>query len=572
MVNAEAPSPVAIYVVGSPMALKPTPLSFPTPSPVATVFVEPANTTVPFGINRNGNTIEAFIHAPAGVQMFPYVVLTAFESQAGADLEMRGYINLIEFVCTGSPCKVPLTESAVIIFKAYNARGDASDEVQARVRVEQKDDGYLVIVDSVNQLTLYQDSCSNIWDIRDELEEPWSRFPQNPFQLNTGKKLHLLASRLIMGGIVDASECPGGGLIPGSDTPTGCGIEKANSKMIEWQNQFDFSIWSAGMEVGIPPRILKTIIEYESQYWPSNQRVYVDEIGLGQINQLGIDVLLLQDPSLFQKICPKILANCEYPYSSLDKETQALVRGAVLDSVNAECVTCLYGLDLDRANQSIPLIAQLVKANCEMVDRLDVAKSTAVNYDDLWKFTLVSYHSGFGCIRDAVDFARKAGEPLDWEHVSFYLNCRGAERYVNGFWSSLLSFDSYLLERESLPLVQVNPTFVPTRTPLPPPTEIPSTAQVWVRVYMDDNGNGLPDPSEWLDGIDVELAIPRGQPILRTTRDGQVIFDMTGYPVGLDAIVRLPGLYREKLIKLPEAGLVQLDFVFIAPDFPIQIP
>ena len=568
------PTPVAIYVIGGTPALQSTPLVFPTLSPTATLFVESRNTPTPFGIipNAPASGLAAFIFAPSGVLPYPYVILTAFEPAGDTYIEIKGYVNLSEFVCKGSPCGVPLTESSTIVFKANNSRGDVSDQIQARVRVESKDGGYLVIIESVNQFTMYRDACAKVWGVKDEIGQSWSQFPQSPFQLNTDKRLHLLISRLISTGIVDAKDCPGGGLGTDANWPTGCGADRANSKMIEWQNQFDFSIWSASAEVGIPPKLLKTIIETESQFWPTNQRFYVDEFGLGQITQLGIDVLLRRDPTLYQNICPEVLSDCSVPYTRLDTSTQALIRGAVLDSINADCPSCANGLDIAKANQSVPLIAQLVKANCEMVDYLDLAGKPGIKYEDLWKFTLASYHSGFGCVRDAVKLTRDAKETEDWDHISLNMQCHGAEKYVNNLWGSLLSFDSYLLDTKSLALVQIAPTFSPTRTPILAPTAIPSSSHVWVRVYMDANSNGAPDGNEWLDGITVELVLRDNTKLSGVTSNGQMIFNMTGYPAGMDAIVSLPGLYRDHLFSLPKEGLVQIDFVFAAPKLPIEIP
>jgi hypothetical protein len=143
---------------------------------------------------------------------------------------------------------------------------------------------------------------------------------------------------------------------------------------------------------------------------------------------------------------------------------------------------------------------------------------------------------------------------------------------VDGFWGTLLSFDSYLLDAGSVGFVQVAPTFIPTPTPIRLPTEIPSNAKVWVRVYMDVNGNGLPEANEALDGITVELLMRNGIMLSGTTLNGEVTFDMIGYPPNMDVIVSLPGLYREQGFSLPKDGVVQVDFVFTPPDLPKEIP
>jgi len=563
-----------VFVVGSPPSLQQTPISFPTLSPTPTLFLEQVSTPKPSGISAFTlqNEVTAFIHAPPGVLPQPYVILTAFSSTPGSKVEIRGRLNLLEFVCTGSPCALPVSESSTVTFTASDDQGNTSKEILARVRVETVENGYLVFIDSVNQFASFRDSCSDLWRVKDEVQQPWSEFPQSPFGLNTDRTYHLLITELISNGIVDAKSCPGGGLASGGDWPTGCGVERATAKMIEWQNQFDLPIWTASLEVGIPPKLLKSIIGYESQFWPLNARFYVDEIGLGQINQLGVDVLLRQNPALYQEVCSGVLSDCFTPYANLDPAQQAMIRGALLNSVDASCATCPNGIDLTKAAESIPLIAQMLQANCKLIDYLDVPGKTSVEYSDLWKFTLASYHSGYSCVKNAVAATRKAEEREDWEHVSPRIRCKGTVDYVNGLWDNLLSFDLYLLSGESLGGVQVAPTFLPTRTPIPPPTAIPSHAKVWVRVYIDTNKNGVPDELELLDGITVELVLRNQTRLVEKTVKGEVIFDMTGYPAGMDAIVSLPGLYREKLITLPEEGTVQIDFMFSLPPVPEKLP
>ena len=135
--------------------------------------------------------------------------------------------------------------------------------------------------------------------------------------------------------------------------------------MIEWQNQFDDQFWLASSQQGIPPKILKTLVEIETQFWPGNTRVFLDEYGLGQVNQLGMDVLLRRDPTLYQRVCPSILSDCSRPYLSLEPQQQAMIRGAVVRLMDVTCADCEYGFDLNKAKESIPLIAMLFQANCQ---------------------------------------------------------------------------------------------------------------------------------------------------------------------------------------------------------------
>jgi hypothetical protein len=419
---------------------------------------------------------------------------------------------------------------------------------------------------------------------------------QFPYQINTKKTLHYLATQLLLTGIVDASDCPAGGLSIGLDWPTACGLERAASKMIEWQNQYDDYIWLVSRDDGIPPKILKTLIEVESQFWPGNQRFYLDEYGLGQVSQLGMDVLLRRDPVLYLKFCSLVLSSCTTPYVSLDPTQQAMIRGAVLSSMDATCPTCPNGLDLSKAKESVLLVGKLLEANCQQVETIldeviapdpdaDAATATAAvatiaaggntgstTYEDLWRFTLSSYHNGSSCLRDAILTVRKANLPVTWENVSEELTCRGGADYVDGFMGNLFSFDLYLYEPSDADISISQATFVATQTPVPTPTVFISSAQVRVQVFIDRNANNSPDDGEWIDAMTVLLTTSANDQITQRTQNGIAIFDMSGFTPGIGVTVSLPGLYRSESFELPEAGEVTVTFMFEQPPLPTVLP
>jgi hypothetical protein len=371
---------------------------------------------------------------------------------------------------------------------------------------------------------------------------------------------------------VDASDCPAGGLNSGLTWPTACGLERASSEMIKWQNQFDEYIWLASKDYGIPPKVLKSLIELESQFWPGNSRFYLDEIGLGQINQLGVDVLLRRDPFLYQETCSKVLSDCSEPYVRLGPEEQALIRGAVVKSVDASCPTCAYGVDLDKAKNSIALIANLLRANCQQVDTILGADISDATYDDLWRFTLGTYHSGVSCFQTAVTETRDNNKPITWENLKNELKCGRGPDYVNGLMDNLFVFDQYLDQGLDVGSVTVVPTIVPTQTPIPTPTVYVSSSIVKVRVYIDRNGNGTPEQNEWLDGVSVQLRTTSNELLETRTANGFAMFDMRGYAPGLGIDVSLPGLYRSENFILPEQGEVVITFRFDQPVLPTILP
>lgn len=578
----------------------------PTPTPALTLTNTPlpplTSTGLPFTnssspLNPSSLDLYAFIQAPRGSVSRPYVTLTAFASiPRTGSVAIRGFIDTQEFICIESPCAIFLQASARLIFRAYADTGESSEEVIASVSVTQSLGRYFVNIDTVSQFTSFTDSCSSTWGIRDEDNASWDSFAQFPFQINTNKTLHTLTARLIFNGVVDASDCPAGGLSIGLDWPTACGLQKASSEVTAWQNQFDGYIWLASRDYGIPPKILKTLIEFESQFWPGNSRFYLDEIGLGQINELGVDVLLRRDPAFYQRVCPSVMSDCSHPYASLDPALQEQIRGAVVGLADATCAACENGVDLDKAKQSINLIAGLLKANCQQVNEIlripylpdpdaDTATATAAvatvvaggsspvtDYEDMWRFTLSSYHSGVSCFTDAVFATRKNGLPIKWENVAPQLKCRGGADYVDGYMTNLLTYDLYLYEPSDALVGLALPTIVPTRTPVPTPTVYVSSARIIVQVYMDRNGNGLPEDGEWIDAMTVQVSVSNTEQITQRTVNGIAIFDMSGYAPNSGIDVSLPGLYRNNVFLLPEQGDVTIVFKFDQPVLPTILP
>jgi hypothetical protein len=574
-----------------------TPTRFLTATPpFQTSTVSPLATSPSLG-NLLPSGLYAFIEAPIGIVPQPYVILSAFSAlPSQISVTIQGFINTQEFICTAFPCAIDLPTSSRLVFTAYASSGEVSETVIASVSVTRTNDGYLVVIDSVSQFRSFNNSCGIAWGVFDEQNVAWDDFVQFPYELHTKKTLHNLATQLLINGIVDASDCPAGGLSLGLSWPTACGLDRASGAMIEWQNQYDDHIWLASSQQGIPPKILKTLVEIETQFWPGNTRVFLDEYGLGQVNQLGVDVLLRRDPTLYQRVCPSILSDCLRPYLSLEPQQQAMIRGAVVKLMDVTCADCEYGFDLNKAKESILLVAMLFRANCQQVDYIlsiadvpdpdaDAATATAAvatiaaggdtdttSYEDLWRFTLLSYHSGLNCFQEALIATRKAHRPFTWENVEDRLKCRGAADYVNAFMNNLFAFDFYRLDYTDSDVVLAAPTIIPTRTPISTATLFISNATVRVQVYMDRNGNKTPEADEWIDGMTVLLETSTNQQITQRTQNGIAVFDMSGYTPGIGINVSLPGLYRNERFELPQEGEVTVTFIFELPALPTTIP
>ena len=107
-------------------------------------------------------------------------------------------------------------------------------------------------------------------------------------------------------------------------------------------------------------------------------------------------------------------------------------------SANASCEDCPLGLDLTQADFSVTVFAHTMLANCQQTGQVvrnfsGNAPGDNVSYEDLWKFTLVNYNAGPGCLADAISGAQFNNLPLTWDNISPYLPpaCTLAIDYVN---------------------------------------------------------------------------------------------------------------------------------------------
>jgi hypothetical protein len=207
-----------------------------------------------------------------------------------------------------------------------------------------------------------------------------------------------------------------------------------------WQNQFDKVLLNVAKDTGVPAHLLKNLFAIESQFWPGISAK--KDVGLGQLTELGADTTLLWNPPFFKQFCPLVLdsAECAKGYLHLTDEQQEYVRLSLLSSVNATCETCPLGVDMERANYSIGVFAHTLLANCEQASQVvwnyngsQTPNQLDISYEDMWKFTMINYNAGGGCLATAFDSASLAEAPLTFEGVTPYLTpaCSGAIEYVN---------------------------------------------------------------------------------------------------------------------------------------------
>lgn len=315
-------------------------------------------------------------------------------------------------------------------------------------------------------------------------EVHWLSRPATVNELTTNMPLVLLAGHLLANGLAEAADCPGKGLMEnGAANP--CGLEKARYEVYLWQNRFDARILETASAAEIPPFVLKGIFMQETQFWPvmyQNNAWDFGEYGLGHLNELGADVLLAWNAPFYDDFCHTVLfgENCRKEYISLAANERALLRGSVIRLVGADCSSCPYGIDFAKAESSVKVFAETLKANHAQTQQ--VLRNAAggfgaftVSWEDTWRFTLVNYHAGSGCLYSALGAARAESEKVNWKKVSRHLEpgCEDAARYVEAI-STMYVYDPPPVLNTATPLP--TETLVQTPTGIDVPTDTPTAS------------------------------------------------------------------------------------------------
>jgi len=436
-------------------------------------------------------------------------------------INIQGTIGTEYFSCKGDECTVPLPATGIngveVTFWADSSFGDSTEKYTAKIRVvpwgdfvapdtETEDDPYWYVdVLSTQYLRKTESTCSHIWSAFPPIGGPpsWLSSPDHPDALISNQPYYFLAGSLIRQGLVDASDCPGGGLQP-SGYANQCGLETARPEVNEWQNQFDSEIVRIAKDTGVPAQLMKNIFSRESQFWPG-YAVNYNEGGLGHLSDLGADTVLLWNPSFFTQFCPLVLDTtvCQRGFGNLDISHQEMLRGALVQNVTAACPECPLGIDLRQANFSISIFARSLLANCEQVGRIiyNTTRRTAGEvsfYEDLWRFTLINYNAGPGCLSDAIERTHSRRLPLTWENVIDHLEpgvCEMGITYVEDI--AFMPDVPPVITTPAVtptPITPIQPTPTPPTEEEPPlqPTPTPITTPISTPTPVDP---GYPPPA-----------------------------------------------------------------------------
>lgn len=295
--------------------------------------------------------------------------------------------------------------------------------------------------DSQSQAAQKEPSCGQIWGAPpiSTIIPDWLDTPTSADQLSTDEAYLYLAGKLLQNGLATAPKCSYNGLLP-SGLASQCGMESIRPQVKDWQNQFDQRILQAAGKYSIPARLLKNIFAQESQFWlgESSDQVH---FGVGHITEGGLDPLFLAYPDYYKQICQNVLSGetCQKSYADLSSQSRGMIRGYFLQTViDVSCKDCPKKFDEQKASQTIDLFARLLVANCQQVNRVivDITEKQPgllSSYDDLWRYTMINYNAGSGCVSGAIEPTFNAGEQLDWLHVSARLqsHCKNAREYVD---------------------------------------------------------------------------------------------------------------------------------------------
>jgi hypothetical protein len=277
----------------------------------------------------------------------------------------------------------------------------------------------------------------------------WLYIPADPAELATREYYGYLSGQLILTGVVDASECPLGGLWP-NGYANSCGLEKSYETAIYLQNVYDEDILAAGNNIGTPPVMLKQLLRQESQFWPIRTDAY--HYGMGHVTYLGAINGLTWNPSLYQNVCETVNNGpCPHPYFQTSRPSDLVLAGNLLSLMDSYCPDCEYRVDIPKAKQSISYISQILLGYCRQTTQVvynatETYSSNTVDYATIWKLTLLNYNAGPGCVYNAVKASYNPINPnkITWGLISANSTsaaCRQGVLYVDAITQKYYNFN-----------------------------------------------------------------------------------------------------------------------------------
>ncbi len=378
----------------------------------------------------------------------PTLTLVGEEPLDGyAIVEVAGQLDETPFSCRQATCVLPLPATA----GAYHLRvwglssyGDSTPVQEMQIQVTPLEVGWQLSLVSDEQQAWPQPFCAEYWNAFPPLPEDlpaWLTPNPTTADLQTSGPYAYLAGQLLQRGALAVETCPQGA-VDENGWATDCGLRAIWPLVVSWQNQFDEVLIATETQYQVPAVLLKNLFAYESQLWPGEG--LPNHAGLGQLTPNGADLALMWNPRLYEQFCAQIYAPevCRDGYWRLKDDERLYLQESFYAQVNVVCPSCPYDVDLARAEASIPLFAETLRASCAQTGALvrnvtGRAAGDVFSYVDLWKLTLANYHAGSGCLGAGLRTARARGA-LSWEGVAaaFPDGCRSAVTYVEALTGS----------------------------------------------------------------------------------------------------------------------------------------
>lgn len=344
-----------------------------------------------------------------------FLYITAAEPMPGHEIQrIEGYYGSHPFECPGSSCEVqiiPTGQRGVEIW--YRAHSTYEDHPTPKqflyIRSSGPDD--IQIIDEDHGSTAQQ-----IWGAFADDQQPWLAAGAQA----SSEGLAYLAGRLIAHGHVDASSCPGSGLMFNGYANI-CGLNEARPMVNKIQNQYDDQINEAAAAEGIPGQLIKRLIRVESQFWDGpHLSVYTaaGEAGLGQLTHNGADTLLMWHSQSYDDHCWPIYGDqCKWGYNNLARIQQQTLQNQVM---------------VDPGIQTIArsLVANAGQAGAIVRELTDKHPGAVLSYEDLWKLALINYSAGAGCLRAALVETIDQNKMLQWGIIQDNLNLYCPTDYI----------------------------------------------------------------------------------------------------------------------------------------------
>jgi hypothetical protein len=219
------------------------------------------------------------------------------------------------------------------------------------------------------------------------------------------------------------------------------------------------------------------------------------------------------------------------------------------------------------------VVAQILRANCYQTQYLYQKFNTGANYEDDWRFTLVSYHGGYQCLTDALTTTLSQGEYMNWDHLSTHLDsCPDARDYVNNIWARVTGFQpNPATAIESRPVVEMlTPT--PQPTPTLPPNPLARSGHVQVVVFMDYNNDYVLGDGELVDGVDITVKYEDGTSETQKSLNGAATFNFKDKLKGSRVTITAPNVYRTMNVSVPDDGNIFVLIRLAPPSLPSKLP